>query len=444
MRAAPPAPPDRGPGLGAGWRALVAAGLFAAAVGCAEAARSLGHGPAGGDGPKALVEALADRFGPIDREPAFDALRPKLARAALVPSRVFDDATAWTARADAWRAVEFEGYRAGSAYRIGVRAQVATPAGPGGYRGRVRLERLAGGRFEWTVDEELAVGRLRPSDLAAALDTLLRGAEATSEGEARAAIATALPRASSRLGLLLRLETLELLRHAHGATAVRLGVRLMPEGISGFAPRYAAFLRKYLTPIRMRLVVADTAGVAWWSLEAADNLWTLRLRVRDGSLVPLDGPTDRRIPSSLRATADYSTRMGRYKVGASALVAEVALSRTAAEKGFSARFLREPEWELPFLVETLIGGPLHFPFEGQGSEAGWAVRGTPEAGTRFVRHYRARVRETWILRWLGGMTSQAVGEFRRGAEAEADRFNRECLLALRDDLAALGPAPEAP
>ena len=42
------------------------------------------------------------------------------------------------------------------------------------------------------------------------------------------------------------------------------------------------------------------------------------------------------------------------------------------------------------------------------------------------------------------MTSQAVGEFRRGAEAEADRFNRECLLALRDDLAALGPAPEAP
>ena len=62
---------------------------------CREAARGLASGPAGGDGPRALVEALADRFGPIDREPAFDALRPKLARAALVPSRVFDDGTAW-------------------------------------------------------------------------------------------------------------------------------------------------------------------------------------------------------------------------------------------------------------------------------------------------------------------------------------------------------------
>jgi hypothetical protein len=49
------------------------------------------------------------------------------------------------------------------------------------------------------------------------------------------------------------------------------------------------------------------------------------------------------------------------------------------------------------------------------------------------------VRETWILRWLGGMTSTAVDEFRRAAEAEADRFHRECLLALRDDLAALAP-----
>jgi hypothetical protein len=386
------------------------------------------------------VEALADRFGPIDREPAFDALRPRLARAALVPSRVFDDATAWTSRADAWRAVEFEGYRAGSAYRIGVRAHAATPAVPGGYRGRVRLERVAGGRFEWTVDEELAVGGVRPSDLAAAHDAVFRGAEASSEGAARAAIAAALPRASSRLGLLLRLETLDLRRDAHGATAVRLGVRLTPDGISGFAPGYAAFVRKYATPIRMRLVVADTAGVAWWSLEAADNLWTLRLRVRDGDLVPLDGPADRRIPPLLRATADYSTQMGRYKVGASALVAEVALNRTDAEKGFSARFLQEPDWQLPFLVETLIGGPLHFPFEGEGSEAGWAARESP-AGTRFVRHYRVRVRETWILRWLGGMTSTAVDEFRRGAEAEADRFHRECLLALRDDLAALTVAP---
>jgi hypothetical protein len=191
----------------------------------------------------------------------------------------------------------------------------------------------------------------------------------------------------------------------------------------------------------MRLSVGDLSGADWWSLEASENLWTLRLRVRDGSLVPLEGPADRRLPPLLRATTDYSTRMGRYKVGASRLVADVALTRTAAEKGFSARLLQEPDWELPFLVESLLRSPLRFPFEGPGSEAGWAARESPGVGTRLVRHYRARVRETWILRWLGGMTSTAVDEFRRGAEAEADRFHRECLLALRDDLAALKSAP---
>jgi hypothetical protein len=408
---------------------------------CRHAARELDGGPAGKEGPRALVEALADRFGPIEREPGFDALRPRLARAALIPSRVFDDPSAWTTRSEAWRAVEFSGAAEGGAYRIGVRSHAPPPVVPGGYRGRVRLDRVSGGSFEWSVDEELAVGRIRPSELATALEELFRGAEASNDAVARVAIAESFPRAKSRLGLLLRLETLALQGDAHGATSVRVGVRLTPEGIQGFAPRYAAFLRKYATPVRMRLQVADPSGVAWWTLEGQESLWTLRLRLRDGSLVPLEGPADRHIPPFLRATIDYETRMGRFRVGASRLVGEVALVRTGVEKGFKARFLEPPDWQLPFLVEPLLGGPLRFPFETPGSEAGWAARETPEGGTRFVRQYRARVRETWILRWLGGMASTAVDQFRSGAEMEADRFHRECLLALRDDLGALVVTP---
>jgi len=45
-----------------------------------------------------------------------------------------------------------------------------------------------------------------------------------------------------------------------------------------------------------------------------------------------------------------------------------------------------------------------------------------------------RVQESWIIRWLGGVSDKAVSDFRRGAEAEADRFSRECLYALRDDV----------
>ena len=167
--------------------------LAFAATACRQAEQELARGPAGKDGPRALVEALADRFGPIEREPAFDALRPRLARAVLVPSRVFDDATAWTDRGDTWRAVEFAGFAAGGTYHMGVRAHAPPPAAPSAYRGRVRLERLSGGRFEWSVDEELAVGRVRPSDLAAALEALFRGAEASSEATARAAVAAGPP-----------------------------------------------------------------------------------------------------------------------------------------------------------------------------------------------------------------------------------------------------------
>ena len=275
---------------------------------------------------------------------AFDALRPRLARAVLVPSRVFDDAAASDGRGDTWRAVEFApvGAPRGVPYHVAW-VPGAPPAAPSAYRGQGaaraaerRAVRVVGGRGA-------SGGPRAPVDLAASLEALFRGAEASSEATARAAVAEVFPRASSRLGPLLHVETLVLHhRDAQRATAVRLAVRLTPAGIRGLAPRYAAFLQTYATPIRMRLLVADPAGIAWWSLDASDNLWTLRVRLRDGSLVPLEGPADRRVPTILRATIDYSTRMGRFTVGASRLVAEVALTSTGIEKGFSARFLRSP------------------------------------------------------------------------------------------------------
>jgi hypothetical protein len=417
-------------------RSLGVALVLALAAGCGEPARRLGSGPAGHAGARALVEALALRFGEMEREPAFDALRPKLARAALIPSWVWDDEAAWPRQGETFRAVEFAGYRSGSGYRIGVRPMAPEPAAVGEYRGQLRLDKLASGRFEWTVREELAVGALRPAELAAALDALLRAAQAKDEPGARAAIAAGFPRASAKLGLLLGLERLSLAHDALGATSLTLAVRLAPAGLRPTAPRYAAYLDKYLTPMRTRVVAADAAGATWWVLEGERNLWTLRMRARDGSLVPLEGEVLRGVPGRLHVTIDYATRMGRYGVAARGLLAEVALTRTPVEKGFVAHFRNRPDWDLPFLVEPLLGSPLSYPFEGPGSEAGWAVVEAP-AGARFVRHYRARMAENWVLRWLGGMTNRAVGEFRAGAEREADRYHGECLLALRDDLVAL-------
>lgn len=417
-----------------GLAAALALGVSAAA--CREPAQRLGSGPGGAPAARALVEALALRFGESSREPAFEALRPKLARAALVPSWIWGDVEAWPQQGERFRAVEFEGYRSEGAYRFGVRRVAPEPQALGQYRGQLRLNKLASGRFEWSVREELAVGALRPAELADALDALLRGAEANDERAARAAIAAAFPRASAKLGLLLQLDELSLAHEAPGATSVKLAVRLVPAGLRPQAPRYAAFLDKYLTPMRTRVVAADADGATWWTLVGESNLWTLRLRARGGSLVPLEGDALRRAPERLRVTIDYATRMGRFSIAARGLVADVALTRTPVEKGFVARFQKKPDWDLPFLVESLLGSPLSYPFDGPGSEAGWAAVEAP-AGTRLVRHYRARVAENFVLRWLGGMTNRAVGEFRAGAEREADRYHGECLLAVRDDLADL-------
>ena len=65
------------------------------------------------------------------------------------------------------------------------------------------------------------------------------------------------------------------------------------------------------------------------------------------------------------------------------------------------------------------------------------MRESPEGPTELVREFRFRVRESWIIRWLGGRGNEARSDFRKGAEIEADRYNQECLYALRDDVAAL-------
>jgi hypothetical protein len=424
-------------------RRALALCLAAAGAACEPAARPLSEAPAGAAGSTALLDSLAARFGASEREPAFDALRPKLARAAFVPSWVFDDRAAWPAgQTGDWRAVEFAGAPAGTAYRFGLRAEAPEPVAPGQYRGRLRLERLESGRFEWTLREELATGPLRPADLSAALDGLFRGLEHADEATARAEARAAFPRATAALGQLLALDQLAASRDAQGATRLTVALRLAPAGLRASAPRYASFVERYIVPIRSRLVVADATGATWWTLEGERGVWTLRLRVRAGSLVPLEGDAERRLPGELHATLDYATRMGRYGIAARGLEADVALTRTPLEKGFVARFRKEPDWELPFLAETFLGGPLRFPFEWPGSEAGWGAREMP-GGTQFFRHFRVRVRETFVLRWLGGMTNRAMSEFRAGAELEAERYYGACLAAARDDLGELLRRPRA-
>jgi hypothetical protein len=180
-------------------------------------------GPAGADGASALVRAIAGALrAPGPRASEFEAAAGSWRGPRSCRRWHSTTLSAWKRSEGAWRAVEFAGAPTPAGFRLGVRAEASDPVSAGQYRGRIRLERIESGRFEWTVREELAVGGVRPAELAPALDALFHGAEATDEAKARAAIAAAFPRASAKLGLALRLETLEVARDAQGATSPRV------------------------------------------------------------------------------------------------------------------------------------------------------------------------------------------------------------------------------
>jgi hypothetical protein len=421
-------------------RAKLRAGVCAVvlvASGCREGVRELASGPGGPVAADQFTVAIATRFGPIDRGPRFDAARPKLARSALLPSRVFDDNDLWTAREGEWRQLDYFGHRDGEEYRLEVRPSAPPPKEPGDYRGRLRLHRIDDGRFEWLMRQELAVGSLRPDDVAKVFTALFRSVEGVSATEARSRAAETFPRAAAAFSRLFDLETLELDPQRGGATAVRLGIRLKPDRIRQTAPRYAAFLKKVAAPMRASATLKDTSGAPWWRIELEELLWTFRLRVRDGSLVPLEGSAERRLPGRLRLTVDFSTRAGLFTIGVRELVADLTLTRSPGEKGYTARYQRRPEWRLPFIIKPFLRSSLEYPFEGPGSFSTFALKQSSHGPTELVRDYGIRVRESWILKWMGGLGNSAVSDFRRGAESESDRFSRECLYALRDDVVTL-------
>jgi hypothetical protein len=415
--------------------ALALLPLFASTA-CGNAALALGaSAPDARSRGGELLTALAARFGPTDRDPAFEALRPKLARHALVPSGVFDDPTAWTASRGEARQVTFSGRRDGGRYRMAVDAKPPAPTALADYRGDWRLERLRPGEFEWMAHEELAVGDISPADLSRAVTALFLSLEAAPAGDAAPRARRELPRTAAALGRLLTLEALSLTRDEDGGTAARVVASMHTETLRHEAPLYTKWLDDVIVPSRFAATALDETGARWWDVDARDARLAIRFRVHAGDLAPLEGPP-REVPGRLRVRTALSSRTGIFRTGVHDLDADTELVRLPAEKGFVARFRRSPEWDLPFLVPLLLRPSLRRPFEGDGAVLSFGAQTGRDGPTLLTRHYRVAVRESWILRWVGGFAASAVNEFRRG-EAEADRFSAQALLALRDDLVAL-------
>jgi hypothetical protein len=284
--------------------------------------------------------------------------------------------------------------------------------------------------------EELAAGPVAPAELDRALTAAFLAAEAAPPGDLRARVREEMPRTTEHLGRLFTLESLSTAPAPGGGVLVDFETTLQADAFAAHAPRYGPYLKKYSTPLRVTASAEDAGGVRFWEAALADNRASLRLRVHGGGLAPLEGPP-RPMPRELVVRVDASTRMGMFNVGLKDLVSDVTRTGGADDKRLVAAFRRRPDWQLPFLIEPFLAGSLRRPFEGEGSTLSYALEARPGSYTLLVREFRIVVKESWIVRWLGGLMSGAVSEFRRGAEAEADRYHGEVLLALRDDAVAL-------
>jgi hypothetical protein len=383
-----------------------------------------------------LFSALARRFGPHARDEDLLALRARVAQASFAPSRLFDNAAAWPESDGASRAATYAGSAPASGpYRLTLRRAAPPPSAPGDYRGHLTLDKLGDGEFEWNMRDELAVGRLRAGAAAAALTRALEAVEQAPPAQAAEALRAAFPRTAGALGRAVSLERLNLRRHEQGGAVALLGARLSTDALAraGF-PGYARFLDTYALRLRFKLTAADAAG-PFWQIDAHDGRLLVHFRSLRGDLVPLTG-APRPVPDALRLTIDFSTTTGFFRVGVSGLEAELRLVRAPREKSVEALFRREPEWRLPFVVRPFLRASLRRPFEGDGARLCYALREPAEGPTLLVREYRLAVRESRLVRWLGGLGTNAVVAFRRDAEEQADRFSFEVLDALRQDLLA--------
>lgn len=383
-----------------------------------------------------LFSTLARRFGPHEREPELLAFRALVAQASFAPSRLFDDGRAWPENAGASRAATYAGSAsAGGRYRLVLRRQAPPPAGPGDYRGRLSLAKLGDGEYEWRMHDELAVGRLRAGSAASALTRALVALEQAPPERAAETLRAAFPRTAQALGRAVSLERLNLRPHAQGGSVALVGARLRAEALAaaGF-PGYARFLDQYVAHLRFKLTAAD-AGGPFWEIDAHDGRLLAHFRSLRGELVPLAG-APRPLPDVLRLEVDFSTRAGLFRVGLTGLEAELRLVRGPREKAVEASFRHEPEWMLPFVVRPLLRASLRRPFEGQGARLSYALREPAEGPTLLAREYRFAVHESWLVRWLGGLGTNAVVAFRRDAEEQSDRFTFEVLDALRQDVLA--------
>lgn len=390
-----------------------------------------------------LLEGIQERFTNVQRSASFSDARAKLGRAALTPARVYDDSSVWTATApDGARSLTIGGHYSGDHYIFAVVPASMRPEHLADARHEITLLSLGHNQYRWTTSVEQAMGSTTADDIDRIVASMLTDAATIPDGALAAETRAAFPHATTALARMFSLDSVLTTPRGDGTATVRLCYRIHADGLEATYPAYAAYLRKYVSPSRLRFTLSDARAGEWFELRLDQDEITMDLRAtHDGHFAPLTGPV-RPMPDTLTLLTDVHGKVWIFSVGMTDLLAEFTVLHTPHERGWDLRFRHEPRWHLPLFADHFVKSPLRRPFADSGAWYHMAVHDTTVGPTLFTRAARIMVQESTIMRWMGGLGATAMGDFSGPSDAQESAYFVEVLAALRADLRAV-PAPTA-
>ena len=430
-------------------RCLAATLVALSASGCRNVAPAFGGTPAearaNADG---MLTALEQRFTGVERSPKFARGRAKMFAHALVPSRIYDDTAVWngTDPATGLRSLTVIGHFDAGHYRFTdvPLANAPIPTQLGDARHTIALGKLTGNEYSWSTDVVSDWGTITGPDLIHVLNAILATAATHSESELRTNYRSAFPRTTEALGRLMSLDTIRVSPAGDSSARLTLVCTIHPDQIKQTFPAYSAYLTKYSTPARFSITLVEPDSTRWLEIAQEQNHLTIALRATAaGHLAPFIGPP-RAMPASMIVRSSWFEKMSVFTIGMSDLDADFTLTESPHEVAWVFGLHHPPKWHLPLDAARFMHASITRPFEGSGTIFRLAMSDSTGGRSLFRRQITSAVKESAIMRWLGGVGGSAANEFEGPSEAEENRFDAELFAALRADIAALGVTAAAP
>jgi len=399
----------------------------------------------GGASPRAVARAramqvfsaLGARVTDPLRDAKYDTARIKIARAAMIPSRVWDDTGAWTSSSASRRTLLVSGHFAAPRYRLDAVRVAPLPAQPAESRHIINLNRLSEDAYSWDTEVVYSLGNAPASEIAAFTRALFAAGEGRHERDVRADYGAVAPRTAAAMGQFFVVDSIRTSVFADSSTLATFAVTMRPDIIQARLPRFADYARRYLLTAKTSWTLTDRNGAQFLEIAGDEGHIIMRVRTRRGVIVAMNGPVVP-MPDSLTLNGALTMKVRRFTAGFRDYHAEFTFIRTEHESSWSIISRREPDWVLPLATERLLRTPLRRPFQGSGSLFRIGVRDSVGGQTVLLRRLHLEVQESAILRFVGRLGSTAMGDYQGRAEKEMDIWLQEVFAGIVADLGALG------